>query len=310
MIKLSYKNREEWLELRRGFIGGSDAGAVAGMNPYKGPYAVWLDKTGKQTELDESSITLEVGSFLEQYVADKFTEITGKRVMKVKSMLMNELYPWACADIDRRVVGEDAILECKTTGSLTNMKLLRNGEYPMSWYCQMTHYLAVTGAKKAYLAVLINNREFKWFELERSQDEIDSLMRMEERFWQHVTENTPPEVAEADAETVSEYFRDKAGEDETALDLTPYMSVLDEYSEAVDAKRAAEEREGELRARLCAAMGEYTAAGCKGYRLTWKPQERRTFDMKAFTKANPNADLSGYYKVSSSRVFRFTKQEA
>ena len=40
-------SRERWLEIRRGSIGGSDAGALLGLNPYNSPYSLWAEKTGK-----------------------------------------------------------------------------------------------------------------------------------------------------------------------------------------------------------------------------------------------------------------------
>lgn len=305
MIKLSYKDRAEWLEIRRGYIGGSDAGAVAGCNPYVGPYGVWLDKTGGAMGNDGGSIVTEVGSYLEQFVADKFTETTGKKVQKVNFVLVNEQYPWACADIDRRIVGEDAILECKTTNSFGNAKLIRSGEYPMTWYCQMMHYLAVTGAKKAYLAVLIASRDFQIFELERDEAEIESLMNMEWKFWEHVKDGTPPVPNAADADAVAESHQGDTVND-TPLDMTGETKLLQDYADATEALDDAQSRVNELKAQICAALGEYETGIASGFRVTWTPQTRKTFDAKRYAK-DTGLDLSSYYKESTSRVFRFSK---
>ena len=105
MIKeFSYQDREEWLALRRQYIGGSDAGAVMGMNPYKSPYALWAEKTGQIQEF-EGNLTTEVGSYLEDFVAQLFTRETGKSVRRKNRMMVNSEYPWACADVDRMVIG-------------------------------------------------------------------------------------------------------------------------------------------------------------------------------------------------------------
>ena len=304
--KIPYKDRAEWLELRRGYIGGSDAGAVAGFNPWVGPYGVWLEKTGKAMGEDKSTITTEVGSYLEQFVADKFTEETGKKVQRVNFILTNTEYPWACADIDRRIVGEDAILECKTTNSFDNMKLIRGGEYPMTWYCQMMHYMAVTGAKKAYLAVLVASRDFQIFELERDEVEIDGLMKLEEEFWQNVMNETPPAANAADADAVSEFGNQAATISDTPLDLTPETKLLQDYADASDELDVAEKRVKELKTQICAAMGDYETGVASGFRVSWTPQTRRTFDTKKFG-AVTKMDLTPYYKESTSRVFRFSK---
>lgn len=309
ITKHAYTGRSDWLDQRRHFIGGSDAGAVAGFNPYRGPYAVWLDKTGKAMGEDKYSVAAELGSFLEEFVACKFTAETGKKVQRVNFILVNDAYPWACADIDRRVVGEDAILECKTTHSFENMKLINGGEYPMAWYCQMMHYMAVTGALKAYLAVLISNRDFRIFELERNNEEIASLMRIEYEFWQRVEDETPPAASAEDEQAVSEYGSAVSVQDETPLDLSAETALLQEYSEAREAAEEADRRVKELKNRICAALGEYTNGTAPGFRVSWTPQVRKTFDAKKFAAANPGLDLAPYYKPSTSRVFKFATVE-
>ena len=205
--EIAYNNKEEWLSLRRHFIGGSDAGAVVGLNPYKSAYTLWAEKTGKTPEFEGNLIT-EVGSYLEDFVAKLFEKESGKKVRRKNRMLVNADYPFACADVDRVIVGENAILECKTTNSFPAMKKFKNGEYPESWYCQMTHYLAVGGYDKAYLAVLIGCREFKIFELVRDEEEIKALMNAEADFWDKVEKNIAPSVdgAESTSDTISTLY--------------------------------------------------------------------------------------------------------
>ena len=44
--EISYNSKEEWLALRKKLgVGGSEAGAVIGMNPYKSAYTLWAEKT-------------------------------------------------------------------------------------------------------------------------------------------------------------------------------------------------------------------------------------------------------------------------
>lgn len=96
-------------------------------------------------------------------------------------MLRNPAYPFAHANIDRKVTGERAGLECKTT-SIMNLKKFKNGEYPENYYAQCVHYLAVTGFDRWYLAVLILNQGFYTFTVERDEDEINTLMKVEKSF--------------------------------------------------------------------------------------------------------------------------------
>ena len=105
--------REEWLRLRKNGIGGSDAGAVCGLNPYSSPMNVYRDKTTDETD-DTDSESMRQGRDLEDYVAQRFTEATGLKVRRSNKMYRSVEYPFMLADVDRLVVGEDAGLECKT----------------------------------------------------------------------------------------------------------------------------------------------------------------------------------------------------
>lgn len=307
--RITTGSREEWLQLRRQYIGGSDAGAVAGMNPYSGAYAVWLEKTGRAQGF-EGNLRTEVGTYLEDFVAKQFERQTGKTTRNVNQTLVNSKYPWACADIDRRIVGENAVLECKTTNSLPAMKMFGRNEYPGQWYCQMTHYLAVTGAAKAYLAVLISGADFRIFELDRDESEIEALMRIEERFWQHVTEDTPPEAMAADAEAVSDYLGQAETIADTPMDLTAELGLLQEYAEAKARADEWSKKLDELKARICVTLGEYETGTAEGYKVSWKPASSARFDAKAFAKDHPGMDLKPWYKESVSRRFTFTAAKA
>ena len=297
-------SREEWLELRRHYIGGSDAGAVVGLNDYSSPYHLWAEKTGRIPGF-EGNITTEVGAYLEELVAQMFTRETGKKVRRKGVTMINEAYPFACADVDRVVVGEDAILEIKTTNSFPTMRKLRGGEYPDTWYAQMTHYLAVTGAKKAYLAVLINCREFKVFELQRDENEIIALMTAEAAFWKHVTEDTPPEAdgSEATADAIATIYRESNG---NSLELFGREEMLEDYFLLAADKKDIERRMDMIKHTIQMDMGEAERGNARGYTVTWKTQPgRKQLDISRLAAEHPEIDLSTYY--STGRPVRMFK---
>lgn len=184
ITKVKTESHEEWLELRSHYIGGSDAAAVVGLNAFSSPYSLWAEKTGKIPGFS-GNLATEVGTYLEEFVAQKFAAETGKKVRKVNQSFLNTDYPWAIANIDREIVGEDAGLEIKTTSGM-NLQRFKGGEYPANYYCQCVHYMAITGKKRWYLAVLIGNREFKTFTIERDDAEIAALMAAESDFWELV----------------------------------------------------------------------------------------------------------------------------
>ncbi len=299
--KVSTKNHQEWLELRSHYLGGSDAAAVVGMNHFSSPYALWAEKTGR-TPGFEGNLATEVGTFLEEFVAQKFAQETGKKVRKCNHSFLNSQYHFAIANIDREIVGEDAGLEIKTTDSL-NLKRFKNGEYPANYYCQCVHYMAVTGKKRWYLAVLIGNKDFRWFTIERDEAEVAALMTAEADFWEYVKNNTPPPVDgfKATTDAVNSIYADS---NDSVVDLYGHRSDLSQYIALNQQIKELEKMRDEAANRVKQFVGESGGGECDGFKVSWKPQTRKTFDVKRFSKENPNVDLSPYYTETRTRVFR------
>lgn len=306
ITKVKTASHEEWKELRSHYIGGSDAAAVVGLNPFSSPYSLWAEKTGRIPGF-EGNLATEVGTYLEEFVAQKFAAETGKKVRRANQSFLNSDYPWAIANIDRDIVGEDAGLEIKTTSEL-NLKKFAGGEYPANYYAQMVHYLAITGKQRWYLAVLIGNREFKWFVLERDEDEIAALMEAEKDFWWHVETDTPPEAdgMQATGEAIKTIYPESNG---STVDLYIYRTELARYLSLGEQIKELEQQRDEAANTFKAFMGEAERGECEGYKVSWKSQTRRTFDSKAFMADHAELDYSGYYKESSTRVLRVTAQK-
>ena len=135
---------EEWLRYRKKGIGGSDAGAICGVNKYRSAVSVFLDKTTEQTsEFDNEA--MRQGRDLEQYVAERFCEETGKKVRRANAIFSHSELPFMLANVDRLVVGENAGLECKTASAFSADKWA-DGSIPPEYEVQCNHYMAVTGA--------------------------------------------------------------------------------------------------------------------------------------------------------------------
>ena len=246
---------------------------------------------------------MRLGRDLEEYVAKRFTEATGKKVRRENAIIYNPNYPFAHANVDRVVIGEDSILECKTCSAL-NTKKFKNGEFPDQWYAQCLHYAGVLGVSKVYLAVLILGVEFKVFTLERDEDEIKALMDAERYFWELVKHDTPPAVDGTAATTraIGAIYADS--DDSVIADLTAHKADIARYIELGKQIKELEMQRDEAANRIKEFLGECCGGECESFRVSWKSQTRRTFDSKKFAKENPDVDLSGYYKESSTRTFR------
>lgn len=306
ITKQSTASHEEWKALRHQYIGGSDAAAVVGMNAWVSPYALWAEKTGRLPGFD-GNLATEVGTYLEEFVAQKFAQETGKKVRKSNLSWFNDEYPWAIANIDREIVGEDAGLEIKTTSEL-NLSKFKGGEYPANYYVQIVHYLAVTGKQRWYLAVLIGNREFKWFTIERDEDEIKALMDAEKSFKQFVDSDTPPmaDGASSTSDTLSTLYPNSR---DMAIGIGSFEKELDNYFRLkAQAKELTETIDG-IENRIKAHLGECAMGEGEKYKVSWKTQTRTTFDHKRFVANHPELDVSAYYKTTNSRPFKVTEKK-
>ena len=298
-------SREEWLEQRRKTIGGSDAAGIVGLSKWASPFSVWADKTGRAVGKTDTE-AMRQGRDLEDYVARRWMEETGKRVYRLSAMLYNPQYPFAHADVDRMVIGENAGLECKTTFSF-DLKQFNGVEFPVQYYTQCVHYLAVTGAARWYLAVLAYGRGFFTFVLERNQAEIDALMAAEAAFWNHVEQDTPPSVDGSEATTAAlQEIYPVSHQISTAL--FGRDAILQEYMRLKSDKKALDSRIGEIENTIKADMGEAESGSCGLFNISWKSQTRQTFQAKDFAKDHPNIDLSPYYKNTNLRPFKVTEK--
>ena len=293
-------SRAEWLEVRRMSLGGSEASAIVGLSKYASHISVWAEKLGKVEEKPETE-AMRMGRDLEEYVARRWCEEAGKRVERVNAILYNEQYPFAHANIDRWVIGENAGLECKTTSTL-NVRQFQGTEFPEQYYAQCVHYLAVTGAARWYLCVMVYGKGIFCYTLERDQAEINALMEAEREFWGYVVNETlpPADGMEATSETIQTFYRETASDE---VDLFGREGLLKERQELKEQQKALDERIREIENIIKLDMGEAERGACPGFRVVWRPQERRSFQTGKFAEDHPDMDLSGYYKTTSTRPF-------
>lgn len=301
-------SHEQWLELRRTGIGGSDAATIVGLNPYSSRYALYLDKIGELPPKEDNE-AMRIGRDLEAYVAQRFCEATGKKVQRNNFMWRSEEHPFMLADIDREIVGENACLECKTT-SAYNKHDFENGQIPLAWYSQILHYIYTMGYDHAYLSVVVLGKGYWWFRIERDDDEIAALIEQEEAFWKLVQERTPPAPDGSDATDAAIRARYPAdGVTDMPAELTDKSLAMLHTIEELDAqikelttarKAAQAVVEEEMGACAYGSVGEFS--------VSWKAQSRTAIDSKRLKKEQPEV-WEQYSKTTESRVFKVKRRE-
>lgn len=192
LVDVTKISHEEWLKYRKMGITGTDASCICGLNPFRSSMQVFIDKTTETIE-DFDNEAMRQGRELEEYVAQRFCEATGKKVRRANAIFVNDKHSWMMADFDRLVVGERAGLECKTVSAYSADKWA-NGAIPLHYQLQCQHYLAVSGYDCWYIAALILGKEFIVRKIERDEELIQSLITIEKRFWeQNILAGVMPE---------------------------------------------------------------------------------------------------------------------
>lgn len=305
LMKTDTASRAEWLSCRRQGIGGSDAAVIVGLSRFGSPLRLWADKRGLGGEAEETEV-MRQGTDFEEYVARRWAEATGKKVRRRNYMFRNTDYPFAIADVDREVVGENAGLECKTT-SVYNKSDFENGEIPPAYYVQCQHYMAVMGYDRMYLAVLVLSRAFYHFVIERDDAEIAALMEQEKGWWAEYIEGDSvpdPDGSEEDGAFIRERFPDSDGGEVFLADRAPDFERMQELDAQI--RELTSERDA-LKQAIMQDMGDAAlASALNGWTASWKPQASRRVDSKKLKAEFPQAYADCLIE-SVSRVFRYKK---
>lgn len=291
----------DWLEWRKKGIGGSDASVVCGINRYKSPVELWMEKTD-QLQSQEAGESAYWGTILEAVVREEFTKRTGLEVCLVKQLLQSEEYPFMLANLDGICNHPDygpCIFEAKTATAY------KAGEWedsiPDEYYLQIQHYMAVTGYQGAYIAVLIGGNTFKWRFVERDEELIATLIRLEADFWHHVEDLTPPPLdgSDASAKFLSEQFPNSVPQSHIDLPVNA-ADLFRQYDAACEQLEAATEQKQQVENLLKQMMGD-NEVGTAGDRIiTWKSVTQERLDTKTLKSEHPTL----YQKYANKTSYR------
>ena len=294
---------EDWLEYRKQGIGGSDASVVCGISRYKSPVELWMEKTD-QLPYQEAGEAAYWGTQLEALVRAEFTKRTGIEVCLVKQILQSVEHPFMLANLDGVCEHPDfgpCIFEAKTASAY------KTGEWddaiPDEYMLQIQHYMAVTGYRAAYIAVLIGGNTFRWKLVERDEELISMLIPFEAIFWGHVKDMTPPPLdgSDASARFLSERFPSSVPRSQIALPASADDLLL-RYDEACEQLEAATEQKQEAENKLKQMLGENEVGTTSNRVVTWKSISQERLDSRTLKAEHP-AIYKKYANKTSYRRF-------
>lgn len=307
-IKLP-ETREAWLKQRKKGLGGSDAGTVLGVDQYKSPYTLWAEKSGLLEPEDVQSEAAWLGTKLEDIVAKRFTEETGKEVHRLGYSYKSADKPWMLANIDRKVNGENAALECKTANLFTESDYKKD-IIPPKYYAQCLHYMYVMDFDRMYLAVAVLQRGFFIYTIEREdpvvQADMEALIEAEEEFWECVKGGVAPEIdGSASTSDTLNRMNMKGG------DLTFLDELIDQRDQLKAEADAIGEQIGQVENKIKEEMNVhgYDFGFTSQCSARWKEQEKTTIDTKKLKAEYPEI-AEKCSRVSTSRPLMIRRKKS
>ncbi len=290
-------------EERLNYIGGTDCAAILGQSLWKTPLSVWVEKTRLLPPEDISKkMPVRVGIKLEDDVSELFMEETGKKLHRVNETIFHPKYPFIAANIDRRIVGEDAGFEAKTA-AVWKSKEWEGEEMPMDYILQCFHYLMVTGKKRWYLGCLIGNQDFKWKVIERDEKLQAEILRREVEFWNEyvLPKIRPGVITKNDGDTLDRMF--PSADPEKEIQLGDEANILVENLQALKSDQRNVENLIDMTENQLKILLEDANLGRTSLNeIRWPTVITNKFDVAAFKEKEPKL-YSEYLRQKSTRRF-------
>lgn len=294
-----------WLAQRKTGIGGSDAAVVAGFSPWKTPFQLWEEKTGRREDADLSdNEAVEWGLRLEDVVADAYAERTGRKVRRVHTLQRHRLFDHVVGNFDRLVVGEQRGLECKTTSEFSKRDPSwgedGSDQVPDPYFMQVQHYLAITGFKVWDLAALFGGRHLRVYTIPRHEQVIARLLILETEFWKLVRMNEPPT-----ASTMEEALEKYPASQRLSLEATHEIAALVEMLRALKAdEKANAGKIDSIKTQIAEFLGEHDLLSHRGKNLlTWRETATTSMDSKRLNAEKPDV-YEAYVRHGKTRTMR------
>jgi putative phage-type endonuclease len=259
-----------WLDERSSGVGASEAAAAAGLDPYRSPLDLYLQKLGLKDRV-RATVPMRVGNALEPLMAELYREETGRTLEAAQVFYRDRDRPHVFATVDG--IADGRVVEFKTTTGRNKDVGSDGDELPCGWILQVQQQMHVTGRPVADVAVLVDGRDFRLFTLERDDALLAALLPRLDAFWALVQGRNPPPVsAPGDAELLAYLPFEGADAIRLGADEQAIAEKDDECRARIRELTAA--RDG-CRAALMASLGPFDSAWLPDGRLVRRELRRR-----------------------------------
>lgn len=292
-------------EARMKSLGSSDAPVILGVDPFRTPYDLWLQKTSRVPQTKEND-AMRLGSVLEIPLLQLAGERIGARVVRPSSAFVG-CYPYLKANIDG-MVGEakrgSDIVEVKTTSSTEGWGTEGTDQVPDRVRVQVAFQMSCASANLAHIACLTGafGLQFKMYRIPYDADFCGYVMERCDAWWRKHIEGGEPPPERGTLDLLKQGRRT-----DEAVNLDP--ALFEEERRLASALADAEKAHEAAKARLVTALGSARRGFGGQHSISVIEVETDRFDRKAFEAEH--ADLARQYVVPSSysRIDIRTKKE-
>jgi len=306
-------NKEKWLETRKLGIGGSDAGTVMGMNKFSTRLKLYLERTGELEQFTGNKSTKR-GSRLEpvirKHTAEDFLEQfeVEIKVKEFKAMMRSKKHSFMLANIDGLVEHPEkgeGILEIKTA-TFRSKEDWEDGGIPPQYFCQIQHYMAVTGLSWALIVCWIDD-DVEFRVVDRDEEFINGMIEVERVYWEeHIGKLIPPAVAVGDKAVLSELYNVSV---ENTIELNAFDDAITSMQDVKENIKELNSAKELVENRIKEAMQDNKRATTSNWKMSWSRSETTKFDSKKFKAENPDLYKKYEYATTRDSGLRITKKK-
>ena len=295
-------SHQDWLQMRKAGIGGSDCAAAVGLSRWKSPFQLWSEKTDRIVPT-KGGEALYWGSLMEPILRNEFAKRTNLEVKECPFFLRSKEHKYMLANIKKKIKNEDgsfSVLEIKTANAYA-VQDWQDG-LPIEYFAQIMHYMVVTGMSSAYVAVLLGGNEFRIQKYDRDEEMIQHIVQMEEHFWyEYMLKDTPPEATAKDNELLGQLYPKSK---EKAIEMPAKATdVLADYEKACKDLTLAKEAKEEAEAKLKMMLADAEVGIIANYKISWKNVSTTRLDSKKIKSILTDEQLKDCSNTTVTRKF-------
>jgi putative phage-type endonuclease len=296
------QNTDEWLEWRKTGLTASDAAVLLGTSPYKTPYQLWQEKTGRVIPPDLSNNPFVQWGNAKEPSARIAAEEHFDEIYLPALCAEDSSNPILKASFDAvRENGEPVELKCPQKKQFNEVKTKgKESDFYKLYYPQVQFQICVSGAKAGYLVVYSpkDNGEIVVIRMNRDDYLIDEMVNKANDLWQCIESDIEPTIdykrdlyVPRTQDDMDSWQRHSRIYSEYEVDILSYKEKIKQLQQKQDAHKQ----------EMLDQMGEFWLADYCGIKITEYEVDGRVDYSQVILDNCPDVELNDYIKESSIR---------